>query len=283
MTNASDGMQELVLRLVEEMDGRRFGKYRGVVKDNVDPEGCGRLRLLIPSVLGQSTSEWAMPCLPFGGKHHQGLFFVPDIDSCVWVEFEEGDIDRPIWSGVYWQIPQKGEASETERGVAPTLRSLRTPGEHLLEFDDTKGRERIQLKHKSGAELTITANGNVHLDDASGNTLQLDGAESKLELRDCQRNTLTMSAEGISLKDFLGNVIEMGNGGITLTTQGRVLINASQVLLGGEGGESVICGERFLMQFMAHRHTVAPIVGGPTSPPVPQGEISTLSTTVRTK
>ena len=62
----------------------------------------------------------------------------------------------------------------------------------------------------------------------------------------------------------------------------KIVLKGSQVHLGDEGGEPVIKGQSFLSLFATHIHTVAPVVGGPTSPPIPQGEMSTLSTTVKT-
>ena len=75
---------------------RYYGKYRGFVIENKDPEKRGRLRVSVPSILGQATTYWALPCLPFGGLLDQGLFLVPKISSQVWVEFEEGNCRHPI-------------------------------------------------------------------------------------------------------------------------------------------------------------------------------------------
>jgi hypothetical protein len=82
-----------------------FGKYRGVVVDREDPERALRLRVTVPEVLGEQT-VWAMPCLPCGDPT------VPAIGAHVWVEFEAGDLDRPIWSGCFWD---PGEAPEARR------------------------------------------------------------------------------------------------------------------------------------------------------------------------
>ena len=90
-------MEDTVVELFTEVAEKRYGKYRGFVVDNQDPQKRGRLRLSVPSVLGDQETDWALPCLPYGGIDQQGMFFVPEIDSQVWTEFEEGDISRPIW------------------------------------------------------------------------------------------------------------------------------------------------------------------------------------------
>ncbi|HEX2187455.1 MAG TPA: phage baseplate assembly protein V, partial [Longimicrobiaceae bacterium] len=93
-------MEQLVGRLAEESERRFYGKYRGFVVDNDDPEQLGRLRLVVPSVLGpEVVTGWAAACVPYGGAAGMGTLFVPEVDAGVWVEFEEGDLEFPVWVG----------------------------------------------------------------------------------------------------------------------------------------------------------------------------------------
>lgn len=80
---------------------RYYGKYRGTVVNNEDPKRQGRIMVLVPDVSGIALSSWAMPCIPIGGTQ-SGLFAIPAIEAGVWVEFEQGDPDYPIWSGGFW-------------------------------------------------------------------------------------------------------------------------------------------------------------------------------------
>ena len=79
-----------------------YGKYRGTVLTNVDPLQTGRLLVTVPDVHGIAPSSWAMPCFAFAGKQ-MGEWALPQIGAHVWVEFEQGDPDRPIWVGGYWR------------------------------------------------------------------------------------------------------------------------------------------------------------------------------------
>ncbi|MGE5205784.1 MAG: phage baseplate assembly protein V, partial [Chlamydiota bacterium] len=89
--------------LMDRMEARFYGKYRAFVADNADQENRGRLRLRIPDVLGNDVvSGWALPCAPYGGTAGQGFFYIPDKDAGVWVEFEQGNLDYPIWVGTFW-------------------------------------------------------------------------------------------------------------------------------------------------------------------------------------
>jgi uncharacterized protein involved in type VI secretion and phage assembly len=78
-----------------------YGKYRGTVINNIDPLQIGRIQAMVPDVAGFIPSTWAMPCLPVVGIN-SGVFTVPMIGSGVWIEFERGDPDYPIWVGGYW-------------------------------------------------------------------------------------------------------------------------------------------------------------------------------------
>lgn len=96
-----------------------YGKYRGKVVNNVDPNQIGRIMVSVPTVMGVGTN-WAMPAMPVAGIL-SGIYAVPPIASNVWVEFEAGDAERPIWTGCFWDI-----------GTAPPM-ALVPPGvDHVL-------------------------------------------------------------------------------------------------------------------------------------------------------
>jgi len=269
-----------ILELFEQPDNTKyFGKYRAVVVDNGDPEKRGRLKLQILSVLANQCSDWALPCSPYGGSHQQGFFMIPDVDAHVWVEFEEGDINRPIWTGTYWA--QQSDVPDNAAKDEATTRLIQTKSGHILQFDDEDGEERIRLLHSSEAELEMDENGSIKLNDASGARLKMDAGSNEITLEDNNGNTLIMNSSGTKVEDANGQIIEMAPAGITAEAP-KIILKGDQVHLGGEDGEPVLKGQSFLSLFATHIHTTAPVVGGPTSPPIPQGESSTLSTIVKT-
>src|SRR5262245_3283438 len=134
-------MEDLLIQVAEEAQRKYYGKYRGFVVDNQDPEKRARLRLKAPSVLGDGETSWALPCLPFGGLAWHGWFAAPEVDAQVWVEFEEGELAQPIWSGTFWQA-QADVPEEAGKPEEPTTRLLKTPGGHLLQFDDEPDKEK---------------------------------------------------------------------------------------------------------------------------------------------
>ncbi len=95
-----------------------YGKYRGMVVSGLDPEGRGRIQVQVADVLGMGVSTWAMPCLPFAGMQ-MGMYIVPPPNAGVWVEFEKGDPDYPIWTGFWWG--SRAEVPITAQTAPPAL------------------------------------------------------------------------------------------------------------------------------------------------------------------
>jgi hypothetical protein len=109
-----------------------FGKYRGTVANNLDPQMMGRVQVQVPAVLGEGRLSWALPCAPFAGDG-VGFFAIPPIGANVWVEFEAGDPDYPIYSGGFWNL---GEAPA--QPAIPFVKVFKTDN-LLLKLDDTPG------------------------------------------------------------------------------------------------------------------------------------------------
>lgn len=273
-------MEEELIRLLRDQRTRYFGKYRGFVTDNADPDKRGRVRVKVPSLFADEALDWALPCLPFGGLRNQGFFTVPEVDAQVWVEFEGGDRSAPIWTGTFWQA--QGDAPKDAAGndPEPTTRLFKTPKGHSLAFEDADGSEQIHIEHSAGATIDIDSDGTITLTDKNGGAVTLDAQNTKLTLEDANNNAVTLDSSGIKFSDANGNSIEMNASGIKLSAT-QIVLDGTQVMLGGQGGEPIIKGQSFLTLLATHVHTcTAP--GSPTSPAIPQGEMSTLSMKVMT-
>ena len=99
-----------------------FGKYRGKVENNLDPMQLGRVQVSVPAVLGAGRLSWAMPCAPYAGPG-VGFFAIPPVGANIWVEFEGGDTDYPIYSGCFWGV---GEVPALP--AVPQMKVLKTDG-----------------------------------------------------------------------------------------------------------------------------------------------------------
>lgn len=127
---------------------RFYGKYRGKVANNVDPLFLGRLQVTVPYILGEGRLSWAMPCVPYAGKG-VGLYAMPKLSSNIWVEFEAGDPDYPIWTGCFWG---KGDLP-VPPPAAPTTKMFKTDT-ITLTLDDAPGAGGITVEVKPPAVQT---------------------------------------------------------------------------------------------------------------------------------
>ena len=181
--------------------GRWYGKYRAFVRDNNDPERLGRLRLEIPAVLGIGTdawSEWASPCFPYGGNPDCGFYLIPEIGASIWAEFEAGDPQAPIWSGVWLAGANPGEMPDEAAANPTTCKVLKTAAGHTILLEDGIGKQRLLIR------------------DAGGQHLLLDVAGARVEL---------VSAGEIVLQDGAVSQIVLNGGNIHITATGQVSIN----------------------------------------------------------
>lgn len=146
---------DLTARYLARSQDKLWGKYRGTVVERDDPERLGRLRVRVHGQLADVVTGWAFPVSPYAGAGH-GFFFLPQVDDLVWVEFAEGDLEQPLWTGAGWakpggssEVPAEALEGYPDRGV------LRTPSGNVILLDDTSGSERIVVRGKAGCDITI--------------------------------------------------------------------------------------------------------------------------------
>ena len=151
-----------------------YGKYRGVVLNNIDPLQIGRLMVQVPDVGGLAPSSWAMPCVPIAGIQN-GMVALPVIGSGVWVEYEQGDPDYPIWTGCFW-----GSAAEVPalaKTVPPMLAGItfQTPLQNGISINDVPGPlGGVVLKSATGASIIVNDTG-IYIQNGKGASLVMTG------------------------------------------------------------------------------------------------------------
>jgi uncharacterized protein involved in type VI secretion and phage assembly len=151
-----------------------FGKYRGTVANNVDPMQMGRIQAIVPDVTALVPTSWALPCVPMTGPQ-AGQFILPPVGAAVWIEFEQGNPDYPIWTGGFWgsaaEVPALALAAPP--GVPPIV--LQTVGQNTLMISDVPGPTGgILLKTATGAMISISTIG-ITISNGQGATIVLAG------------------------------------------------------------------------------------------------------------
>jgi len=146
---------------------RHYGKYRGTVRDNQDPRKIGRITARVPEVLGDVDSGWAVPCAPYSGDK-TGVFTVPAPGAGVWIEFEAGDVSRPIWSGCWWSA---GKLPTDEGGAeaTPDVKIVRSEqglmlalhdDSQVIAVSDANGNNIVRIEAQQG-KVTVKASTKV--------------------------------------------------------------------------------------------------------------------------
>jgi phage baseplate assembly protein gpV len=179
-TNQND---DVLARLIELVEGRFFGKYRGRVTNNSDPNNLGRIKAKVPRVLGDEESGWALPAFIYGGAGEQGFFAVPDEGAGVWIEFEGGDLSYPVWCGTWYTggaIPESAQAGK---------KVLKTKSGHKIVFDDDHG--------------------TVEITDSNDNTINM--AASTIKIAAGSATTIIIDAPQIQLVDGASSPLVLGD------------------------------------------------------------------------
>ena len=149
-----------------------LGKYRAIVMDNNDPERRGRIRVQCPTVLGNYLSSWCEPCIPYA-TDYAGDYYVPPVNEAIWVEFEEGDVDKPIWGGGWYKV----DSSPLTKDSNPTDYRYITFKNSVLRMGE---KEFIFELRDSDRSYTVT------IDTSTWLGLNYIGSKSEQELNDLE-------------------------------------------------------------------------------------------------
>lgn len=273
------------------MSNTYYGKYEGIVEDNQDPLNLLRVKVRVPAVLGDQVSDWAFPCVPYGGRKDVGDFNPPEEGTKVWVEFKGGNPAYPIWTGHFWSQP--GGESEVPDGVDDKHRKIKTSSGHLIEIVDEAGQEMIKVTTQGGHEFllsdetdtgdseTDSDNKRLRLRSALGHLFEIidvSGSEEILFQTNAGHKVSMVDVSGsekILIQDKDGNQILMD----TVNTQ--MVLKMAEILLGDGATEPAVLGNALMTLYNGHNHPGDS--GGTTGVPNQQMSSSQLSSTVKVK
>jgi uncharacterized protein involved in type VI secretion and phage assembly len=247
-------LEKIVSSLVQKVEHHYYGKYRGIVVDNADPEQLGRLKVKVPSVLGNDiVTGWATPCVPYGGEMNQGMLFIPEVDAGVWIEFEEGDLEFPIWVGTYWskpggesELPKPNDPDGAEQGSVqdpPTRKIIKTLKGHTIQFEDNDGEEMVIIFEATNENvITMDQNGIVIHEGQNSHEVKMDG-EGVTITDGMNSHEVKMDGNGVTISDGMNShEIKMDSSGVAVsdgTNQNSVTMSGSGISIETVSGAKV--------------------------------------------
>jgi uncharacterized protein involved in type VI secretion and phage assembly len=142
--------------------------------NNVDPMQMGRIMAMIPDVGSITPSTWAMPAVPLAGKQ-MGTFMVPQIGAGVWIQFEAGDPDRPVWTGGWWGIAAEVPALALAGVPGDPNIVIQTTLQNAIVISDLPGPTGgIMLKSTTGATIIVNDTG-IYIQNGQGASIVMTG------------------------------------------------------------------------------------------------------------
>jgi len=173
----------------DERITRYYGKYRGTVFNNVDPEQRGRIQAIVPDVQGLVPTTWALPSVPIAGKQ-EGVYMVPQVGAAVWMEFEQGDPEYPIWVGGFWgafaEVPPAALApppippgqtiviQTTLQNAIIISDATPVPMQAPVPAPTPPGTGGIVLRSPTGAMITVNDTG-IYINNGKGASIEMMG------------------------------------------------------------------------------------------------------------
>lgn len=282
---------------------RYYSIYPAVVEDVNDPEKRGRIKVSLPSILGEDVvlAQWVLPVGVQIGGDQTGGFFPPYEGDIVDVMFEHGDINFPRYIGGFWakeELPEfftagYGEDGPTVRGwcfksgqkiiVDETEESLKLQflngdeGGYLI-FDDTDGAESLFLAHKTGSQLQMTKEGNVTCVTPGGNLLFLNEETGEVTLQTSKGALVSMKEKvtisesgGKNLISITDSTVEVTSSGDVILTAQNVNVKAGNVALGSGAEDNAVLYSK-LKSIFDNLSVVTAL--GPSGPPLPTSTLA---------
>ncbi len=179
-------------------DERYYGVAIGVVTNNKDPDGLGRVKASLPWMDDEVETDWARVVAPMAGAG-RGIYFLPEVNDEVLVAFEHGNPDTPYVLGGLWNGQDK--PPEANSDGKNDVRTIRSRSGNVIRLTDTDGQSKIEI-----------------IDSSTKNSIVISAKD----------NSITIAAAGdITIASSDGKLKLSGNG-VEITSTSTVKVQASQ-------------------------------------------------------
>ena len=202
----SQHLLDLIAPPKPEESGRNYGVVVGLVTNNKDPDGMGRVKVKFPWLSDQEESWWARMAVPMAGPS-RGTYFLPEVDDEVLVAFEHGDVRFPYIVGAVWN--GKDAPPTTNSDGKNNIRLIKSRSGHIIRLDDTDGNEKVEIIDKQGT-----------------NSITIKSSDNSITI--CCNGKMTLTANGIEISSQADIKIQAAasmdiNAGAPLTIKGAVV------------------------------------------------------------
>jgi hypothetical protein len=306
MTDPVGWLKEIlsdVTRGLEEFCGRYYGVYPGRVIDNADPQGRGRVRATCPAIKlvtedDVSSDYWMMPSMNGLGTIPEtgeitGTFHPPDVGTNIWVLFQFGNPDYPVYIGGFLTTKTTADTFASEDAWK---KGIRTKSGHYIVMDDDPDNLSLTIGKGDGSGaatpmfLSFTKEGHCMLTNQVGSTLYMNGEKPETSLMTANEDgevtsMLMLGDDKITLATKSGGAYGIDGKDHTATGDNFVadcskefVANSGSVKLGKNAMEPAVRGMKFMQWSLIHQHTMPMPIGvttpGPTPPPMLYNELS---------
>lgn len=195
----------------------RWGLVIGVVTNNRDPDGLGRVKVALPWLADRFETDWARIASPMAGPA-RGLYALPEVDDEVLVGFAHGRLDSPFVLGALWN--GKDKPPESNGDGKNDRRSLTSRSGHVIRLTDTKGEERIEILDKSGKNSVVV--------DTKTNTVTVS-ADADVVVR-AAKGKLTLAGDGgVEISSAKGDVKVTAGKGLEVKANAKLVLKGATV------------------------------------------------------
>lgn len=207
--------EALATLLSPPQETRFYGVTIGVVTNNQDPDGMGRVKVRLPWLTDEDESHWARVVAPMAGND-RGLYLLPEVDDEVLVAFEHGIVEFPYVLGALWN--GKDKPPEANDDGKNNKRTIKSRSGHIIRLDDSDAAEKIEIIDKTGKNSIIF--------DASANTITIK-ADSDISIQS-SNGKLKLSGKGVEITSQDAAKIEASQG-MDLKASGQMTVKGATV------------------------------------------------------
>jgi uncharacterized protein involved in type VI secretion and phage assembly len=212
----SDTLFDLLTPTAPDASGRILGVAVGIVTNNQDPDSLGRVRVRFPWLDDGAESFWARVVSPMAGNQ-RGLYFLPEVDDEVLVAFQHGRPEAPVVLGGLWNGKDKSPADNGDG--KNNLRVIKSRSGHLIRFDDTDGKEKIEIIDKSGKNKIVV--------DSAANTVTIS-ADADVTIQSAN-GKIALGGASVEIKSTSGDIAIASQAGMTVKAQSDLTLKGQTI------------------------------------------------------